>query len=969
MKKELHLFTRWRKAQRVLLLLLCTAFSLPSIAENQIYSNTFLTESDFNTMTVIDANNDNSTWTYNSSGYAQYTYNSSNAANDWLITPGITLEAGKTYQFDIEAWARSTTYKERLEVYLGTNNTAAGMTTNVIASTDITLTSHVTLTNNTITVTTTGTYYFGVHAISDKDRWQLYVDNLVITDVTPDPDPYPAPTNLTVSDITAHSAKTTWDGTADAQSYNLRYRKVLGENQTFFESFETFPGDWTIVDSDGDGNNWTQFNPNNFTSGGFAAYDGSYTAMSRSWNSSTGAALTPDNWLISPQVNLGGVLKYYIHDDGAGYPETYRIYVSTTGSSIANFTPLTNDMQSPNSSSWVEQSVDLSAYEGQQGYIAFRNYNCSDKDFMLIDAISITALTYGDWVTKENVTSSYTITGLDAESEYAVEVQAVYAEGNSNWSDFVLFTTSAADAMPLNLEVNNITDCTANTEWIGSQDSYNLRYRNLEFFEDFTNGLPSDWTTIDNDGDGYNWSKQSFEPSCISSASFINNVGVLTPDNWLITPKIVLNGQLCFDAWGQDSGDYAEVFRVYVSTTGTSVSDFTPISDDITTTNNQTPYTFDLSSYADQEGYIVIRHYNCTNMYWLNVTNFRLIAGEWVTKENVTSPYTITGLDAETDYEVQVQGILDNGTTDWTNSVYFTTLEAEERPMTLAELVANGEEGIRYTINEPLLAVYGAGNKLWLKDDNKYANKDVPAEGDLNYEIEEIGNPHALQAEYDQSNWIEVQLPEGVNADNFARHMIYANAITGIFDDKANPVMKGVTLTTDDYDSQGDETGYDFNYYCMANFVGSQPGINLGETVNYFFMTPKPQECAKIVWAQYDATNNKMIMPTSGNVHNLTGEVDVDLSLNAGTDPEDGKVYNFIGIIRTTSAKAGGYKVYPLNISKDVITAVTDVKDKTVVGVKYYNLAGIESDRPFDGVNIIVTTYTDGSTSATKVMK
>lgn len=968
MNKFLHLHTRWRNAHRVILLMVgALGAMLPASAQTQVYSNAFSTESDFNTMTVINSNNDSYTWAYYNSS-ARIRWNSSKAADDWLITPSITLEAGKTYMFEIDAKAETSSYPERLEVKLGTAATAAGMTTSVIASTNITSTTLAPLSSNTITVSTTGEYYFGVHAISDANMYYLTVDNLVITDVTPDP--YPAPTNLTVSDITAHSAKTTWDGTADAQSYNLRYRKVLGENQTFFESFETFPGDWTIVDSDGDGNNWTQFNPNNFTSGGFAAYDGSYTAMSRSWNSSTGAALTPDNWLISPQVNLGGVLKYYIHDDGAGYPETYRIYVSTTGSSIANFTPLTNDMQSPNSSSWVEQSVDLSAYEGQQGYIAFRNYNCSDKDFMLIDAISITALTYGDWVTKENVTSPYTITGLDAESEYAVEVQAVYAEGNSNWSDFVLFTTSAADAMPLNLEVNNVTDCTANTEWIGSQDSYNLRYRNLEFFEDFTNGLPSDWTTIDNDGDGYNWSKQSFEPSCISSASFINNVGVLTPDNWLITPKIVLNGQLSFDAWGQDSGDYAEVFRVYVSTTGTSVSDFTSISDDITTTNNQTPYTFDLSSYAGQEGYIAIRHYNCTNMYWLNVTNFSLIAGEWVTKENVTSPYTITGLDAETDYEVQVQGVVDNETTtDWTNSVYFTTLEAVERPMTLAELVANGEVGIRYTISEPLLAVYGAGNKLWLKDDNKFANPASPAEGDQNYEIEEIGNPHANQAEYDQSNWIEVQLPEGVDASIFNGHMINSEAITGVLGDKTNPVMTGVTLTEGDIDDNSTDTGYEYNYYCTANFVGPQNGTIAGETYHFFFMTPKPQECAKVVWAQYDATHNKMVMPDAGNAHGFDGAVDVDLSLNNGTAPVDGTVYNFIAVIRTTESKDGGYKVYPLNISEAVITAVNDITSKTVAGVKYYNLAGIESDRPFEGVNIIVTTYTDGTTSATKVMK
>ncbi len=52
-----------------------------------------------------------------------------------------------------------------------------------------------------------------------------------------------------------------------------------------------------------------------------------------------------------------------------------------------------------------------------------------------------------------------------------------------------------------------------------------------------------------------------------------------------------------------------------------------------------------------------------------------------------------------------------------------------------------------------------------------------------------------------------------------------------------------------------------------------------------------------------------------------------------------------------------------------VPTAVNDINAKAVAGIKYVNVAGIESSKPFDGVNIVVTTYTDGTKAVQKVLK
>ena len=53
-----------------------------------------------------------------------------------------------------------------------------------------------------------------------------------------------------------------------------------------------------------------------------------------------------------------------------------------------------------------------------------------------------------------------------------------------------------------------------------------------------------------------------------------------------------------------------------------------------------------------------------------------------------------------------------------------------------------------------------------------------------------------------------------------------------------------------------------------------------------------------------------------------------------------------------------------------IATGVEDVNaEKTVAGVVYYNLLGAASDRPFEGVNVVVTTYTDGTKSSKKIIK
>lgn len=128
-------------------------------------------------MTVIDANEDGSTWDWYGNR-ARCAYHRTNQANDWLITPGIQLEAGLQYCFAIKAQSYSDRYGERFEVKLGNDATAEAMTQTLIEPTDIKSETKQEYTNMHVTVAQSGLYYIGVHGISDPDCMYLYVDDI-----------------------------------------------------------------------------------------------------------------------------------------------------------------------------------------------------------------------------------------------------------------------------------------------------------------------------------------------------------------------------------------------------------------------------------------------------------------------------------------------------------------------------------------------------------------------------------------------------------------------------------------------------------------------------------------------------------------------------------------------------------------------------------------------------------------------
>lgn len=160
---------------------------------------------------------------------------------------------------------------------------------------------------------------------------------------------------------------------------------------------------------------------------------------------------------------------------------------------------------------------------------------------------------------------------------------------------------------------------------------------NLPFTEDFEAELTACWTLIDNDNDGngwYNVSELGLEAhdgtGAFTSASYINNVGALTPDNWLITPALVIPAEGGYISWydaAQDASYPEEHYELMVSTTGTAVADFTSVWEITLSTDAWTERVVDLAAYANQTIHIAFVHNECTDAYMMKIDDINVQAG------------------------------------------------------------------------------------------------------------------------------------------------------------------------------------------------------------------------------------------------------------------------------------------------------------------------------------------------------
>lgn len=307
----------------------------------------------------------------------------------------------------------------------------------------------------------------------------------------------------------------------------------------------------------------------------------------------------------------------------------------------------------------------------------------------------------------------------------------------------------------------------------------------------------------------------------------------------------------------------------------------------------------------------------------------------------------------------------------------------------LAELVSMEPSRARYRITDlTAVQILDERGLIICKDDNGYANEDVLSDDEWIDYMRTVSGLVPSTTVYDQSNWIVLQLPEGkqLTTDQMlAINNHHLTDVKGVLLNKENPTFQLDVVPT----GSGDEVQSTLNTYIAASFGGTQESPVNHNT--YFFVQPKPMELANIEWAYWDGS--KFTAPPrfvgddgqNWNLANLHGEFGFNNEFLTA-DLVQGNVYQMpnalIRVLNSSKypnradSQSKQYEVSPTSLTMEgsyingVITGVTPLNGtRQVAGVEYYNLAGMRSDRPWQGVNIIVTRYTDGTMQTAKAVQ
>ena len=387
--------------------------------------------------TVINDGDSNgweaSTTAHTGSGAAQISY-SSDAHDDWLITPAITVVSGSTDRLTFWAKNSSSSWLEQFNVKLSTTGTAKADFT-VDLDNNVEPPTTYTQYEYDISTYVGQTVYIAIQAIS-TNQFRLYIDD-VVNDAMP---ACPNPSALVASNVVTDSADLSWTAGGSESAWNIEYGPA---------GFT--PGSGTTVAATTNPYNLTGLTSN-------TAYDFYVQAdCAAGGGTGTSAWVGPYSFTTSP-----GCGDTFYDDGGATGPysahlnQIITIYPDNAGD-VVTVTFNSFDMEQNYDKMWVYNGPDVNAPVISSGN--------SDDSWTGAPGDSYTA-------------DGQSFTSTDATGALTFEFTSDSSVQHDGWEAVVSCGPPPACPNPSALVASNVVTDSADLSWTagGSESAWNIEY-------------------------------------------------------------------------------------------------------------------------------------------------------------------------------------------------------------------------------------------------------------------------------------------------------------------------------------------------------------------------------------------------------------------------------------------------------------------------------------------------------------
>jgi len=177
---------------------------------------------------------------------------------------------------------------------------------------------------------------------------------------------------------------------ADRPTGNLR-SPYISDNVLLWEDFQgsySIPDDWIVIDHNDDGHNWEI----GFV---YSGHDRLHVVESNSlvYDHKSLIPVSPDNWLITPQLSLSenqyGLTFQRMASNPESPAEKYDVLVSTTGNDPDDFVQVVYSETIEKGAIWESIFIDLETFSGEDIYLAFRHHDCYGQGSLRINEVKV----------------------------------------------------------------------------------------------------------------------------------------------------------------------------------------------------------------------------------------------------------------------------------------------------------------------------------------------------------------------------------------------------------------------------------------------------------------------------------------------------------------------------------------------------------------------------------------------------